>query len=207
MGKPQARNLKLMASISVDLDSEEVDTKTKWKAWKSKFGKVYKTLEEEAKAMSTFAANDAFVIQHNKEGHSYTVGHNEFSDLTSAEFKEKMTGYKTKDAYLRRKKNVDHSLHAKFASAPSSIDWSQKGAVTPIKNQGQCGSCWAFSTTGSTEGAYAIATGKLVSLSEQDLVDCDKVDHGCQGGLMDNAFGFIQQNGGLATEECYPYTA
>merc|ERR1711871_980772 len=147
MGKPQARNLKLMASISVDLDSEEVDTKTKWKAWKGKFGKVYKTLEEEAKAMSTFAANDAFVIQHNKEGHSYTVGHNEFSDLTSAEFKEKMTGYKTKDAYLRRKKNVDHSLHAKFASAPSSIDWSQKGAVTPIKNQGQCGSGWAFSTT------------------------------------------------------------
>ena len=205
--KTPGRNLKLMASVTIDLDSEEHSPKTKWAAFKSHFNKVYKTLEEEAKAMAAFAENDAFIVAHNKEGHSYTVGHNVYSDMTNAEFKEKMTGYKTRDAYLRRKKNVDHSLHAKFASAPSSIDWSQKGAVTPIKNQGQCGSCWAFSTTGSTEGAYAIATGKLVSLSEQDLVDCDKVDHGCQGGLMDNAFGFIQQNGGLATEECYPYTA
>ena len=181
--KTPGRNLKLMASVTIDLDSEEHSAKTKWAAFKGLFNKVYKTLEEEAKAMAAFAVNDAFIVAHNKEGHSYTVGHNEFSDMTNAEFKEKMTGYKTKDAYLRRKKNVDHSLHAKFASAPSSIDWSQKGAVTPIKNQGQCGSCWAFSTTGSTEGAYAIATGKLVSLSEQDLVDCDKVDHGCQGGL------------------------
>ena len=107
--KPQARNLKLMASISVDLDSEEVDTKTKWKAWKGKFGKVYKTLEEEAKAMSTFAANDAFVIQHNKEGHSYTVGHNEFSDLTSTEFAKMYTGWRDADNQINRKKNYDMS--------------------------------------------------------------------------------------------------
>ena len=173
--KPEARNLKLMASITVDLDSEEVDTKTKWKAWKGKFGKVYKTLEEEAKAMSTFSANDAFVIEHNKQGHSYTVGHNEFSDLTSTEFAKMYTGWRDADKQINREKNYDMSLLT--AAAPKSIDWSQKGAVTPIKNQGQCGSCWAFSTTGSVEGAYQIATGNLVSLSEQDLVDCDKVDH------------------------------
>ena len=203
----EGRQLKLMTSITIDLDSEEHTPKTKWAAFKSVFNKVYNTLEKEAKAMEAFAVNDAFIVAHNKEGHSYTVGHNEFSDMTNAEFKETMTGYKTKDSYLRRTKNVDETLNAKFASAPDSVDWSTKGAVTPIKNQGQCGSCWAFSTTGSTEGAYAIASGKLVSLSEQDLVDCDKVDHGCQGGLMDNGFDFIKKNGGIATEECYPYTA
>merc|ERR1711871_1810570 len=190
-----------------DLDSEEHSPKTKWAAFKSHFNKVYKTLEEEAKAMAAFAENDAFIVAHNKEGHSYTVGHNVYSDMTNAEFKEKMTGYKTRDAYLRRKKNVDHSLHAKFASAPSSIDWSQKGAVTPIKNQGQCGSCWAFSTTGSTEGAYQIATGKLLSFSEQELVDCagSYGNQGCNGGLMDNGFKYLEAKGD-ALESKYSYT-
>merc|ERR1712064_108967 len=85
-----------------------------------------------------------------------------------------------------------------------SIDWTAKGAVTKVKNQGQCGSCWPFSTTGSLEGAWEIATGKLVSLSEQQFVDCDKVDSGCQGGLMDNGFRFAEQNA-LCTEDSYPY--
>jgi len=84
------------------------------------------------------------------------------------------------------------------------VDWTTKGAVTPVKNQGQCGSCWSFSTTGALEGAWEIATGKLVSLSEQQFVDCDKVDQGCSGGLMDNAFQFAEKNA-ICTEQSYSY--
>merc|ERR1712178_594123 len=98
-------------------------------------------------------------------------------------------------------------MGAKFASAPSSIDWSQKGAVTPVKNQGQCGSGWAFSTTGSTEGAYAIKTGSLKSFSEQELVDCAASygNQGCNGGLMDDGFKYIEAKGDVL-ESKYPYT-
>merc|ERR1719223_1137946 len=155
-------------------------------------GKTYKDSEVDAK-FAQWVKNDKFIAETNAASLSYTVGHNEFSDMAWEDFREVYTGYKDSAKYLRRTKNVNTALldADAQAAAPASVDWTTKNAVTPVKNQGQCGSCWAFSTTGSTEGAYAIASGKLVSLSEQDLVDCDKVDHGCQGGLMDNGFAFI----------------
>merc|ERR1711975_191953 len=87
-----------------------------------------------------------------------------------------------------------------------SVDWTKKGAVTPVKNQGQCGSCWSFSTTGGLEGAYQVASGNLVSMSEQQFVDCDKRDSGCGGGLMDTAFTYAEANA-ICTEDSYAYSA
>jgi len=131
---------------------------------------------------------------------------NEFADMTFTEFHAKMTGYKTRSAPYARSLNTE-GPHEDIV-APTSVDWRTKGVVTPVKNQQQCGSCWAFSATGSTEGSVAIKTGKLTSLSEQQLVDCSDSygNQGCNGGLMDQAFEYIIANG-ITTEAAYPYTA
>merc|ERR1719326_2009342 len=120
--------------------------------------------------------------------------------MTQGEFSEQMFGFKAPATIASQ---AVHEYQGEQLAA--SVDWRTSGAVTPVKNQGQCGSCWSFSTTGALEGAWKISQGSLVSLSEQQFVDCDKVDSGCSGGLMDNAFGWAEKQA-IATESSYAYT-
>jgi len=155
---------------------------------------------------NVFKANLDHINAHNKENHTYTLGMNVFGDMTPEEFYSTHLGYRQEPRdYLRSVNQADLS-HVKPAA---SVDWRTKGAVTPIKDQGQCGSCWAFSATGSTEGAWQIAGNDLVAVSEQQLVDCSKNggNDGCNGGLMDNAFSWIISNKGITDETSYPYKA
>jgi len=174
-------------------------------AWKAQHGKSYSSADAEAKAFSAFAHNHETILTHNAQGNSYTLGHNEFSDLTADEFFAPRLGYAmnttTRDTFSR---NVHKPNKLKSPSA--SVNWVTAGAVTPVKNQASCGSCWAFSAVGAIEGSYFLAQDKLISFSEQDLVSCDTTDSGCNGGLMDNAFKWVESNG-IAAEDAYPYTS
>merc|ERR1712072_993713 len=175
-----------------------------WSAFKADFTKAYTSVEEHALRFSIFKDNVDFIMSHNARAdeHDYTTGINQFADMTKAEFKKTMLTYQ---AHLKKPNPIKVFDTTNLAD---SVDWVAKGAVTPVKNQGQCGSCWAISTTGSTEGAHQIATGKLISLSEQELVDCAGAKYGnqgCQGGLMDNAFKYIEAQGD-ALESTYSYS-
>ena len=199
------------ATSFMDVVSEE------WNLWKAEFERVYESATEEKFRMKIYMENKAYIARHNHRAHrgmhSYFLKMNHFGDHLHHEFKQKMGG-----CYRGDLKNLTHvqdqigGMAATFISpehfeAPNEVDWRSKGAVTPVKNQGQCGSCWAFSTTGSLEGQHFRKTGKLVSLSEQNLVDCSTKygNHGCHGGLMDLAFKYIRDNHGLDTEQSYPY--
>jgi len=165
---------------------------------------------EYARRLAIWLENLEYILSYNAKHSGHWLGLNSLADLTHDEYRERYLGFDNAKRLQRPKKL---GAPFKYASVeekalPVSIDWREKGAVSEVKNQAQCGSCWAFSTTGSVEGISAIVTGKMISLSEQELVDCDKdQDQGCQGGLMDNAYQFIIANGGLDTEADYPYTA
>jgi cathepsin L len=147
-----------------------------------------------------FSTNLHKIIEHNNGNSSYKLAINRFADITTTEFKNQYL--------ISIKRNSDKDYYINHTSnLPEKVDWRDKGVVNPIKDQGQCGSCWAFSATSALESAWAIKYGKLYDLAEQELVDCDTNDHGCNGGLMDNAWTWLNTSGGMTETKDYPYRA
>jgi len=174
---------------------------TDFDSFASQFGKTY-SAEEYDMRKSVFEFNLKRIDWLNSLNDGATYAVNEFADMTEDEFRSSHLGL------VYNASALDHApLAAELdvSAAPDSVDWVSKGAVTPVKNQGQCGSCWSFSATGDMEGAHFLATKKLVSLSEEQFVDCDKVDHGCQGGLPSNAYDYAIKAGGVDSESSYAY--
>ncbi|KAL9257253.1 Cysteine proteinase RD21A-like protein [Drosera capensis] len=178
--------------------------------WSQKHGKVYRHAKEAARRRENFKWNLQYVIEKNSKRNAatdHTVGLNRFADLSNQEFKEMYLSKVKKPAYKNMNRTrIMRQGRLRSCDAPSSLDWRKKGVVTGVKDQGDCGSCWAFSSTGAIEGINAITTGDLVSLSEQELVSCDSTNYGCEGGYMDYAFEWVISNGGIDTESDYPYT-
>jgi len=183
-----------------------------WSEFKTYHAKEYETVNSESARRTIWEKNLKHIQSHNMRAdlghHNYKLAMNQFGDMTNAEFVSQMNGYnKTKD--MVRPQGGSLFMAPSNVALPDEVDWRKEGYVNAVKNQGQCGSCWAFSTVASLEGQMFKKTGTLPSLSEQNLVDCsDKFGNlGCDGGLMDQGFQYIKANHGIDTEASYPYTA
>lgn len=162
--------------------------------------------------LANWKNNDRIIEETNAKNLTYTLGHNAFSGMNSEEFAEHMHFGLNRDLIASAVGLRGFSETLDLTALPTSVDWRSKNAVTSVKNQKQCGSCWSFSTTGALEGIYAIKRGNLVSFSEQQLVDCDYIraggtSLGCNGGDMKSAMEWIGKNNGLCTESAYPYVS
>ncbi|THU51128.1 hypothetical protein C4D60_Mb06t27760 [Musa balbisiana] len=172
--------------------------------WMAQHGRVYRDAAEKDRRFQIFKRNVEYVNTVNDAHRKYKLRINQYADLTNDEFKASYGGFRpttTKAAPTFRYEN-------ETAVAPT-VDWRSRGAVTPVKNQGECGCCWAFSAVAAAEGIIKLKTGKLILLSVQELIDCSVYgeDRGCNGGAVEDAFEFIISNGGLTTDANYPYTA
>jgi cathepsin L len=170
------------------------------------FNKKYESTPELFKRFNIFKDNLEFIQSHNAENHTYTLGVNEFTDLSHEEFVATYVG-----KLHNEKPDIPsvESVEEVTGPVPNDVDWRSKGAVNPVRNQGQCGSCWAFAAVAALEGATKVGPkGTLPVLSEQHLVDCagSAGNHGCSGGLPSNALNWASRNGGVCSGSSYPYT-
>lgn len=184
---------------------------SKFFSWLASHGMTPQNGDHFVHMLQNFANNDDIIEAHNNQKLSFELGHNKFSHLSLDEWREYVR-LGMPSPTEREAAPFTFEAPADVSAIPASVDWTAAGSVTPVKDQGQCGSCWSFSTTGALEGAYKNKYGTLLSFSEQNFVDCDTranggKDHGCNGGLMDNAFSWAKTNGGVCTEAAYPYTS
>ncbi|XP_005992023.1 procathepsin L-like [Latimeria chalumnae] len=196
--------LTLPSSFTFDPALEE-----SWRNWKTLHMKRYPLEAEESYRRLIWENNLRYIERHNLEfsmgKHSYSLGMNKLGDLTSEEFRQLVNGFISDDSKREEGGAAVFSESSSF-QIPKEIDWRKKGYVTPIKYQGHCGSCWAFSATGALEGQIFKKTSKLISLSEQNLIDCSKTlgNMGCNGGYITRAFEYVKRNG-INSEKYYPY--
>ncbi|MCO5592682.1 hypothetical protein L7F22_046685 [Adiantum nelumboides] len=179
-----------------------------------RYGKVYHSYKEYTHRLSIFKRNLGRALHHQALDPSATHGITPFSDLSEEEFVGHFLGLHSDSA--AGPPNGGQAPILPVGGLPVNFDWREQGAVTEVKSQGLCGACWAFTTTGAIEGAHYVASGKLLNLSEQQLVDCDNkcdpsnrkaCDSGCHGGLMTNAYAYVMEVGGLMKADDYPYKA
>ncbi|XP_028784990.1 P34 probable thiol protease-like, partial [Neltuma alba] len=176
--------------------------------WKKETGREYQTLGEEVVRFQIFKSNLKEIREKNAERKSpsdYSLGLNKFSDMTYEEF-SKIYLHETEEPIMEMNNSNMILNDASCPDAPSSWDWRTEGAVTYVKDQGECGGCWAFSATGAMEGINKIVSQSLPELSEQQLISCS-TSQGCKGGWYVNGFKHVIKNGGIASEKAYPYTA
>eukprot|EP00742_Colponemidia_sp_Colp-10_P001728 GILJ01001850.1.p1 GENE.GILJ01001850.1~~GILJ01001850.1.p1 ORF type:complete len:349 (-),score=63.76 GILJ01001850.1:198-1214(-) len=189
-----------VASLPQEDDLQEL----LFQRWIQKHNKMYETRDEYLARFANFKRSVARVnlknVQHQTLGGDAVFGLTKFSDLSQEEFRRTKLGFKR--AAERSSVPVMEALPA---ATSSSIDWRKKGAVTPVKDQQQCGSCWAFSATEQIESNWALAGNSLVELSPQQIVSCDTTDGGCNGGDTITAFEYVEKAGGLDTDKVYPY--
>ncbi|KAK6134358.1 hypothetical protein DH2020_031899 [Rehmannia glutinosa] len=188
--------------VSSKAYSETESMEKRYKDWLKRYGHKYKSRDEWNLRFGIYQSNIEFIEFVNSQNLPYNLTDNQFADMTNLEFRSIYLGYRSHGHSHKR-----HNTIFENSTLPPSVDWRKNGAVTPIKNQGNCGSCWAFSAVAAVEGINKIKTGKLVSLSEQEIVDCDikGENQGCNGGYMEKAFEFIIKNGGITSEKNYPY--
>ncbi|PNF20196.1 Cathepsin L [Cryptotermes secundus] len=187
-----------------------------WETFKLEHGKKYKSETEDKFRMKIYMENKHKIAKHNAAfelGHKkFKLAMNKYGDMLLHEFTQTMNGFnRMHKGGLKQQMDIVGATFISPANVkiPDFVDWREQGAVTPVKDQGQCGSCWSFSATGSLEGQHFRKSGVLVSLSEQNLIDCSGKygNEGCNGGLMDNAFQYVRDNRGIDTEVSYPYEA
>ena len=220
--------LLVSSMVSMILSAENLadGLKKEWTSFKLTFNKLYSNQAEENQRRQIWIVNYKRIVEHNRQAdagkQSYRLAISEQSDLTLNEVIAKRSGFvkpfigvpssltfkqqKQQPKYTTTQRRTT-TKRSRLVSTPASLDWRTKGAVTPVKNQGLCSACWAFSAIGAIEGQWFKKTGKLVSLSAQNLVDCvyDQSHSGCNGGSMDDAFDYVIVNAGIDSEQAYPF--